>query len=262
MAPRTASSLAPENDLRLLEDRFSVFKDQASLAEPRGHWVIGLDEVGRGCLAGPVVAAAFAYKISSERMLWKPAFRVTDSKKLSAAQRQQTRGYLQANPEFIHAVAEASAEEIDRINILKASLLAMKRAYDVVRNQIPESAHVWALIDGNTLAPIDRCERSAVVKGDSKSFAIAAAAILAKEHRDSLMKTLSEAFPEYNWAQNVGYPTPDHASGLQKIGVSPWHRKSFRMSGLPLHEFCGGLFVEGETSRAESAPDQGNEIRD
>ena len=260
MAPRTALSLAPENDLRILEDRFSVFKNEATLSEARAHWVIGLDEVGRGCLAGPVVAAAFAYKISSERVLWKPAFRVYDSKKLSSAVRAQTEGYLLANPEFIHKVAECSPEEIDQINILKASLLAMKRAYDVVRKQIPESAHVWVLVDGNMLPQIDRCAAASVVKGDSKSFAIAAAAILAKEHRDALMKKLSDEFPAYNWAQNVGYPTQDHASALQRIGVTPWHRKSFRMSGLPLHEFCGGLFNEGDKTGAELKTDSGNEV--
>jgi ribonuclease HII len=236
-ATKSSPSLNPENDLRILEDRFSVFRTSASICN-ESHWVVGLDEVGRGCLAGPVCAAAFAYKLDAERVLWKPGFRVTDSKKLSASQRAETRAYLSANPEFLMSVAEASVEEIDSINILRASLLAMKRAYETVRKSIPENASTWVLVDGNILPDIALCEKAAIVKGDSKSFAIAAAAILAKEHRDALMKKLSQDYPHYNWAKNVGYPTEDHTSALLKIGVSPWHRKSFRYGGRFLHEFC------------------------
>jgi ribonuclease HII len=257
VAPRNASSLAPENDLRILEDRFSVFKNEASLQDS-AHWVVGLDEVGRGCLAGPVTAAAFAYRISSERVFWKPSYRVADSKKLSSVQRQTAQAHVLNNPEFLSAVCEASVEEIDQINILRASLLAMKRSYEKVRRQIPESAKVWALVDGNTLPTLDACERAAIIKGDSKSFAIAVAAILAKEHRDSRMKALAQTYPRYNWEKNVGYPTPDHASALQKIGVSRWHRKSFRMGGLALHEFCGGLECEEEATDAQPTSDPGN----
>jgi len=254
VAPRSASSLAPENDLRILEDRFSVFRTEASLARD-AHWVVGLDEVGRGCLAGPVTAAAFAYKITSERMLWQPSYRVTDSKKLSSAQRLQVQGYVLANPEFLSCVSEASVEEIDQINILQASLLAMKRAYQSVRRLIPESAHVWTLVDGNIVPKLEGTACAAIIKGDNTSFAIAVAAILAKENRDARMKELSLSFPHYNWTSNVGYPTPDHASALQRIGVSPWHRKSFRMGGRPLHEYCGGLECDAELST-----DPGNKL--
>ena len=259
MAPRTASSLAPENDLRILEDRFSVFRTEATLKD-RAHWVIGLDEVGRGCLAGPVTAAAFAYKISSERMLWKPSYRVHDSKKLSKAQRVQVQGYILNNPEFLSCVSEASVAEIDEINILHASLLAMKRSYESVRKMIPESANVWVLVDGNILPKLSNCDSAPIIKGDSKSFAIAVAAILAKEHRDERMTKLSEEFPLYNWASNVGYPTSDHASALQKIGVSPWHRKSFSLAGRPLHEYCGDLTREGLAQDAQRSSDSGFEV--
>ncbi|MEO5668972.1 MAG: ribonuclease HII [Bdellovibrionota bacterium] len=247
MKPRSALSLAPKNDLRILEDRFSVFRAEASI-KTGAHWVIGLDEVGRGCLAGPVTAAAFAYRITSERMLWKPSYRVMDSKKLSSPQRVQAQGYILNNPEFLSCVSESSVEEIDEINILHASLLAMKRSYESVRRLIPESANVWTLVDGHILPKITACESAAIIKGDNKSFAIAVAAILAKEHRDERMKKLSESFPHYKWEKNVGYPTPAHASALKKIGVSSWHRKSFRMGGVPLHEFCEGLECDAELS--------------
>jgi ribonuclease HII len=257
VAPRNASSLAPEDDFRILEDRFSVFKNEASL-QNSAHWIIGLDEVGRGCLAGPVTAAAFAYRITSERVFWKPSYRVTDSKKLSSVQRHSVQAHVLNNPEFLASVCESSVQEIDEINILHASLLAMKRAYETVRRQIPESAKVWTLVDGNTLPKLGACEMAAIIKGDSKSFAIAVASILAKEHRDGRMRDLALKFPFYNWEKNVGYPTPDHASALQKIGVSPWHRKSFRMGGLALHEFCGGLECEEEATHAKPTSDPRN----
>jgi ribonuclease HII len=253
VATKAASTLCPEDDLRILEDRFSIFRSEASLASD-AHWVLGLDEVGRGCLAGPVCAAAFAYRITSDRMHWKPAYRVTDSKKLSAAQRRQAEAYVLSNPEFVSSVCEASVEEIDSMNILRASMLAMSRAYETARKLIPESAHVWTLVDGNVLPELSRCESASVVQGDSKSFAIAVAAILAKEHRDTLMRTLSEKYPLYNWASNVGYPTTDHATALRRIGISPWHRKSFRLGGKLLHEICE------VPAHAESSSDPGQDF--
>lgn len=233
---KKASSLTLQNDLRLLEDRFSVSAEQI-FNSSIPQWVVGLDEVGRGCLAGPVVAGAAAIELNQDNLNFEPKYRVTDSKKLSEEARECVHKALKEDTRYVYATAEASCEEIDQINILQASLLAMKRAFELVQKQIPSGAQVWLLIDGNKLPLIEKVAMSPVIKGDSLSFVIALSSIAAKQHRDQLMRKLSEEYPEYLWHKNVGYPTEDHTSALLKIGISPWHRKTFRWAGTPLGEF-------------------------
>lgn len=177
----------------------------------------GLDEVGRGCLAGPVVAAA---------VILPPDYRhplLTDSKQLSARQRDKLREEI-VRDAVAWAVAEASVAEIDQINIAQASYLAMHRATDALTVR-PE--HL--LVDGNRFRPYPFVPHTCVVKGDSIYLAIAAASILAKTHRDALMQQLAVEFPGYDWAQNMGYPTPKHRAGLQQYGPTRFHRQSFRL---------------------------------
>lgn len=245
---KKAASLSPQNDLRIFEDRFFVssplkesslsWEDALKFLLSSENWILGLDEVGRGCLAGPLCAGATAFRVCEEMLTLEPPCRVADSKKLSEEARQKVCDWLNEDSRFLSATAEASVEEIDAINILQASLLAMRRAYDELRQKISPEARVWVICDGNKAPVLEAATRiTTVVKGDSLSFTIAAASILAKQRRDSLMRELSEEFPDYLWDRNVGYPTEDHIRGLHKAGVSPWHRKSFRWAGIPLRDF-------------------------
>ncbi|MCY7351512.1 MAG: ribonuclease HII [Cytophagaceae bacterium] len=176
----------------------------------------GLDEVGRGCLAGPVVAAAVILPKNYTHPL------LNDSKQLTRSLRERLRGEIEREA-LSYAVAEASNEEIDRINILNASFLAMHRAVDRLSFR-PE--HL--LVDGNRFTPYPLIPHTCIVKGDAQYLSIAAASILAKTHRDALMELLAGQFPEYGWAQNVGYPTPHHRQALRQHGLTPYHRRSFR----------------------------------
>lgn len=176
----------------------------------------GLDEAGRGCLAGPVVAAAVILPKNYEHPL------LNDSKQLTKLQREQLRTEI-LNDALAWAVAEVSNQEIDKINILKASFLAMHRAIEQL-SICPE--HL--LIDGNRFTPYPLIPHTCIVKGDAKFLSIAAASILAKTHRDELMVALSKDFPHYGWEQNAGYPTLYHRQAIQQHGVSPYHRLSFR----------------------------------
>lgn len=177
----------------------------------------GLDEVGRGCLAGPVVAAAVILPPDYAHPV------LNDSKQLTKAQRDSLRTDI-VRDALAWAVAEVSAEEIDRINILNASFLAMHRAVDAL-NLRPE--HL--LVDGNRFVPYPMVPHTCVVKGDAKFLSIAAASVLAKCYRDELMETLGREFPHYGWAQNVGYPTPVHRQAIREHGPCRWHRMSFRL---------------------------------
>lgn len=180
----------------------------------------GCDEAGRGCLAGPVFAAAVVLpKYFQHPML-------NDSKKLSENHRDALRQIIEKES-IAWAVAEVSAEEIDRINILKSSLLAMHRALDALSMR-PQ----FILVDGNKFHPYPSTPHLCVVKGDGKYASIAAASILAKTHRDEAMLRLHAEYPDYQWHQNKGYPTEAHRKAIQNHGVSPWHRRSFRL--LPL----------------------------
>ena len=177
-------------------------------------WVAGVDEAGRGPLAGSVVAAAVILSDDD------PLAGLKDSKKLSHAQRERLYDQIISRAQAFH-IAEASVEEIDRINILQATMLAMKRAVEGLPC-VP--GHV--LIDGNRCPDIS-CAATAVVKGDQKVEAISAASILAKVYRDRQMLLLDERHPEYGFAQHKGYGTQLHLEALQRFGATPFHRRSF-----------------------------------
>ncbi len=180
--------------------------------------VAGVDEAGRGPLAGPVVAAAVVFPAGVPLAL---AALLDDSKKLSAAQRDMAYAALLACPDAEIGVGAASVSEISALNILHASLLAMRRA--VLRLPV---APVLALIDGN-MPPRLECAMHCVVGGDGKSLSIAAASIVAKVVRDRAMSLLSVRYPAYGWARNAGYPTASHRAVLARLGATPHHRPGF-----------------------------------
>lgn len=190
-------------------------------------WVIGIDEVGRGCLAGPVMAAAVVLK--------GPLDGLNDSKKLSAAQRARVRPLIEANAQA-WAVGQASVEDIDRINILQATFLAMERALDQVLALLPAGATGELWVDGNQTPPFVREGWAwvTIVGGDASHGPISAASIVAKEHRDALMDTLDLAFPGYGLGQHKGYGTAQHLAALDQLGVSPHHRRTFKPVTLRL----------------------------
>lgn len=177
----------------------------------------GLDEVGRGCLAGPVVAAAVILPKDYVH------YTLNDSKQLSRAQREMLRVDIERDA-LAWAVAEVSPADIDRINILKASFLAMHRAVDALALK-PE--HL--LVDGNRFMPYPMIPHTCLIKGDAHYMSIAAASVLAKVYRDDLMVRLGTEFPQYGWAQNVGYPTPIHRAAIREFGPTKYHRMSFRL---------------------------------
>lgn len=177
----------------------------------------GLDEVGRGCLAGPVVAAAVILPADYQHSF------LTDSKQLSKLQRDLLQKEIEREA-VSWAVAEVSNEEIDRINILKASFLAMHYAVDQLLTK-PE--HL--LIDGNRFTPYPMIPHTCIVKGDTKFLSIAAASVLAKTYRDNLMEQLALEYPHYGWETNVGYPTIHHRKAILLHGTCSFHRKTFRL---------------------------------
>ncbi|MFT7031632.1 MAG: ribonuclease HII [Cyclobacteriaceae bacterium] len=177
----------------------------------------GCDEAGRGCLAGPVVAAAVILPIGYTHPI------LDDSKKLSKKQRDSLVDEIK-NTAIAWAVAEVDNNEIDEINILNASFLAMHRSVDQLHVK-PE----LLIIDGNRFNKYEGINHQCIVKGDSKYFSIAAASVLAKTHRDNLMTKLHEQFPYYGWNTNAGYPTIIHRNGIREHGITLFHRKSFRL---------------------------------
>jgi ribonuclease HII len=205
---------------------------------PAPFWVVGLDEVGRGCCAGPVTAGCFAYHSSAPWLKKRSKVAVNDSKQLSNDERALARAHLMSLAASFHATAEASVEEIDRINIHHASLLAMERAFEAVVKKIKEQGNadpLWIRIDGIFLPPLMKNAPTefiaeTLVQGDGKSFAIAAASILAKERRDGFMQKLAQDFMGYGWETNVGYPTPAHKEAIRKQGYTLWHRQSFELN--------------------------------
>ena len=182
----------------------------------KGRLEAGCDEAGRGCLAGPVFAAAV---ILPEDFLCEE---LNDSKQLSEKQRDALRPLIEEKA-LSWAVATASPKEIDRINILWASVLAMHRAIEGLI--LPE----YLLIDGNRFRPYKEIPHTTVVKGDGKYLSIAAASILAKTHRDEYMLKIHAEFPYYDWHKNKGYPTPKHRTGIAKYGSTVYHRQSFTL---------------------------------
>ena len=177
----------------------------------------GCDEAGRGCLAGPVFAAAVILPADFRHPL------LNDSKLLDAAQRQELRCIIEAEA-LDWSVASLSPAEIDRLNILWASVEAMHRALDGLRRR-PQSL----LIDGNRFKPYGGLPHHCFVKGDRRFAAIAAASILAKTHRDAYMEALAREYPAYGWERNKGYPTAEHRQALLQHGPTPHHRRSFRL---------------------------------
>lgn len=178
----------------------------------------GCDEVGRGCLCGPVVAAAVVLDDNFEQNL------VNDSKKLNFKTRLELDDYIKNNVKN-YAIAELSPAFIDQHNILNASIHAMHNALDKLTIR-PE----LILVDGNKFHPYNFIPHQCIVKGDSKVLSIAAASILAKNYRDQLMIQLHEEFPEYGWNKNMGYATKVHIEALKKFGPTKYHRQSFRLN--------------------------------
>ena len=178
----------------------------------------GCDEVGRGCLCGPVVAAAVVLDDNFEQNL------VNDSKKLNFKTRLELDDYIKNNVKD-YAIAELSPEFIDQHNILNASIHAMHNALDKLTIR-PE----LILVDGNKFHPYNYIPHQCIIKGDSKILSIAAASILAKNYRDQLMIRLHDEFPEYGWNKNMGYATKVHIEALKKFGPTKYHRQSFRLN--------------------------------
>jgi len=177
----------------------------------------GCDEAGRGCLAGPVYAAA---------VILPPAFDapvLNDSKKLTVGQRNEMRRLITGQA-LAYAVARVENDEIDELNIFRSSILAMHRA---IGKLAPRPQHL--LIDGKFFNPYEDIPHQCIVKGDGKFLSIAAASVLAKTYRDEHMELLHEEYPHYHWKKNKGYPTRQHREAILRKGISPYHRKSFRL---------------------------------
>ena len=177
----------------------------------------GCDEAGRGCLSGPVVAAAV---ILDQESCIKG---LNDSKKLNEKKRQELRFEIEEKA-LSYAVALVEPKKIDEINILNASILAMHLAIEKL-TVIPE----WLLIDGNRFHPYRQIPYNCIIKGDGKFQSIAAASILAKTYRDEIMLSLHEKFPQYGWNKNMGYPTKKHRSAIEQYGTTQHHRMSFKL---------------------------------
>ena len=179
----------------------------------------GCDEAGRGCLAGSVYAAAVILPPDYQNE------RLNDSKQLNEKMRYELREEIQHDA-VDWAVGIVTAQEIDQINILKASILAMHRAIDQLKVRPQE-----LIIDGNKFFPYKDIHHTTVVKGDGKYLSIAAASILAKTYRDDYMKELHREYPVYGWDHNAGYPTKEHRKAIEMYGISPYHRKSYNLLG-------------------------------
>ena len=185
-------------------------------------WEAGCDEAGRGCLAGPVFAAAVILPDNFHNEL------LNDSKQLTEKQRDYLRPIIEQQA-VAWAVASMDNQEIDQINILNASIAAMHKALDGL-SLLPQ--HI--IIDGNRFKAYKNIPHLCIVKGDAKYMSIAAASVLAKTHRDEYMETLDKLFPVYNWKQNKGYPTQEHRDKIKQYGITDFHRKSFNLADAQL----------------------------
>ncbi len=179
----------------------------------------GCDEAGRGCLAGSVYAAAVILPEGYQNEL------LNDSKQLTEKRRYQLREIIEKDA-VAWAVGIVTPEEIDKINILNASILAMHRALDQLKVR-PEAI----IVDGNRFKPYQKLPHTTIVKGDGKYLSIAAASILAKTYRDDYMNQLAEEYPQYDWLSNKGYPTKKHREAIKQFGITPYHRKSYNLFG-------------------------------
>lgn len=177
----------------------------------------GTDEAGRGCLCGPVTAAAVILPEGFENSI------LNDSKQLSEKKRYQLRPYIEEHA-LAFSVAHVFPDKIDEINILNASILAMHKAIEKLKTT-PE----FIIVDGNRFKPLLNIPHQTIIKGDSKYLSIAAASILAKTYRDDYMEALDASFPMYNWKKNKGYPTKEHRNAIKKYGITEYHRKTFRL---------------------------------
>ena len=192
----------------------------------------GCDEVGRGCLAGPVVAAAVIFPKKYRHKL------LNDSKQLSREEREELRADIERDA-ISWAIAEVDHEEIDRINILNASFKAMHLALEKLDIE-PE----LILVDGNRFKPFREVRHECIIKGDGKYLSIAAASILAKTHRDRYMASLAQQFMGYGWDTNVGYATLEHREGIKLLGITPYHRRSFTLLPAQLELFQDDSSIE------------------
>ena len=195
-------------------------------AKENGYKIVcGIDEAGRGPWAGPVTAAAVV--LDPALLSYELLNQLEDSKKIKKAQQKSI--FDEIRPKIIYGIGQASVEEIDDINILQATFLAMRRALKAL-SVVPD----YALVDGNRLPSLN-CASEAIVKGDSKSYTVAAASIVAKVTRDLNMVVLSQKFPGYGWERNAGYGTKEHQAALVSLGVTSAHRKSY----TPIRKILG-----------------------
>lgn len=185
----------------------------------KGKVEAGCDEAGRGCLAGSVYAAAVILPKDYQNEL------LNDSKQLTEKKRYQLREIIERDA-VAWAVGVVTPEEIDKMNILNASILAMHRALDQLKVR-PEAV----IVDGNRFKKYKDLPHTTIVKGDGKYLSIAAASILAKTYRDDYMNRLAEEYPQYDWLSNKGYPTKKHREAIRQYGITPYHRKTFNMLG-------------------------------
>ena len=186
---------------------------------------VGCDEAGRGCLAGPVVAAAVLLPDNFRNLT------LNDSKKLKEEERRELEIIIKKES-ISYGIGIVSVKEIDETNILKASILAMHRAIDKIKNE-----YQLILIDGNRFYPYKNITHECIIKGDGKFLSIAAASVIAKTERDRIMRNLSKEFPQYAWKKNKGYPTKQHREAIQKHGANKYHRKSFQLLPSQLELF-------------------------
>ena len=203
----------------------------------------GCDEAGRGCYAGPVFAAA----VILPKDFYHPT--LNDSKLLTAAERHELKFFIKANA-IAYAVAMVDNDEIDQINILRASFKAMHLALDKLRKR-----PAFLLIDGNRFTPYKKLRHECIIQGDGKYASIAAASVLAKTHRDAYMKQLHKEFPHYNWKQNKGYGTEEHRNAIEIHGICKYHRKSFnimsRQTSLFDDDNISDLLLESESVQTD-----------
>lgn len=182
-----------------------------------GKLECGTDEAGRGCLAGPVTAAAVILPENfADEFL-------NDSKQLSLLKRNRLKPLIEQEA-IAYSVTHVMMDEIDKINILQASITAMHRSIEGLKTS-PQ----FIAVDGNKFRPFDNIPHECVVKGDAKFLHIAAASVLAKTYRDAFMEKIHEEFPMYNWKKNKGYPTAEHREAIKKYGITKYHRKSFKL---------------------------------
>ena len=185
----------------------------------QGKVEAGCDEAGRGCLAGSVYAAAVIFPEDYQNA------ELNDSKQLTDKRRKQLREIIEHDA-IAWAIGVVTPDEIDKMNILNASILAMHRALDQLK-VCPEAI----IVDGNRFKPYQNLPHTTIVKGDGKYLSIAAASILAKTYRDDYMDQLAQTYPQYDWLSNKGYPTKKHREAIRKYGITPFHRKTFNMLG-------------------------------